>query len=133
MTYAEKLKDPRWMEFRQGYLSRMRGRHPEREDDLCESCGVVVKWFELHHRRYREGAEPWEYEDEELLLCCEECHDRIHRVERMARAWILWVPPHLLYEFEDFFREVESSHAPKAALACAKNAVREANLRFPTR
>lgn len=125
MTYAEKLKDPRWQIFRQEYYWRMRDRQEPDSDPACEGCGLPPGRWELHHRVYIDGRDPWEYEDEDLLLLCPECHDRIHKLEKRVRAFIIAVPPHFLYEFEDFFDEILQSPAIPSSLAWAKNAVRD--------
>ena len=39
------------------------------------------EWLEnlnVHHICYRIGKEPWEYENNELVTLCSECHKKIH-------------------------------------------------------
>lgn len=32
----------------------------------------------VHHKEYIKGRKPWEYENEQLLTLCEECHEIEH-------------------------------------------------------
>ena len=67
MTYAEKLKDPRWQKKRLKIL--------ERDDWRCQMCYDNEKMLSVHHRLYRKGIDPWEYKDDELVTLCPECHE----------------------------------------------------------
>jgi hypothetical protein len=84
-TYWEKLKDPRWQ--------RKRLEVMERADFSCECCGSKEKTLNVHHKIYRKGADPWEYDETELECLCEGCHasnhewrDRINRALAMGGA-----------------------------------------------
>jgi hypothetical protein len=68
MTYAEKLKDPRWLKKRIVVL--------QRDAFTCRDCRATDKPLQVHHCRYSRG-EPWEVDDEFLLTLCEACH--VHR------------------------------------------------------
>lgn len=70
MNYKEKLKDPRWI--------RRRREIMERDDHRCMICGEDSLLLNVHHLRYRKGAEPWEYDDCELVALCEDCHKMVH-------------------------------------------------------
>lgn len=72
-TYWEKLKDPRWQRKRLEILNMA--------DFTCEKCGASDKTLNVHHKRYRKGADPWDYEDHELASICEDCHRLIHELE----------------------------------------------------
>jgi hypothetical protein len=69
-TYFEKLKDPRWQ--------RKRLEIMERDDFTCVSCGNKEKTLNVHHKTYRKGAEPWDYEDGNFMTLCEPCHEQSH-------------------------------------------------------
>lgn len=124
-TYSEKLKDPRWHLFRQEFMARRRRKY-ERPDE-CDECGQDTRGaLHVHHRLYRDGADPWEYEDEELRLLCEFCHERIHAVEEQARNLIRRIPSHVCYEFGSLLDALEDcfevgDHSLKVALARCKN------------
>lgn len=70
MNYKEKLKDPRWIRRRRAIM--------ERDNHRCMICGEDSLLLNVHHLRYRKGAEPWEYGDAELVTLCEDCHKMVH-------------------------------------------------------
>lgn len=70
MAYADLLRDPRWQKMRLHKLEEAKWR--------CASCLSAEKTLNVHHKFYRRGAAPWEYELKELEVLCEECHEAIH-------------------------------------------------------
>lgn len=66
MTYAEKLKDPRWQ--------RKRLEIMERDGFKCRRCGEKTKTLHVHHVAYLRGKAPWEHPDTGMLTLCEGCH-----------------------------------------------------------
>lgn len=89
MTYAEKLKDPRWQ--------RKRLEVFDLNGWACAYCGSKRGTLAVHHMRYVKGREPWQYQPWELRCVCESCHAELHyrqkegitesydaRTERMA-------------------------------------------------
>lgn len=68
--YWKKLKDPRWQ--------RKRLEIMERDEFCCVFCGDKNSTLNVHHKNYRKGAEPWEYDDENFMTLCEDCHEYIH-------------------------------------------------------
>lgn len=70
MTYAEKLKDPRWQ--------KKRGEILERDKFICQECNR--KWPELHvhHKYYKINTGPWDYPDDALITLCDNCHRQTH-------------------------------------------------------
>jgi Mg2+ and Co2+ transporter CorA len=78
MTYAEKLKDPRWQKKRLEIMSR--------DKFTCRSCGDSSKTLNVHHCYYTKGAMPWDYPDSALVTYCERCHKIIEwRISHMNR------------------------------------------------
>lgn len=75
MDYIEKFKDPRWQKKRLEIL--------ERDDWKCQDCGDKDETLHIHHRIYKNGIEPWEYDNRLLITLCESCHksERKHRLE----------------------------------------------------
>lgn len=65
MTYAEKLKDPRWQKRRLEIL--------QRDEWGCQHCGDETSTLHVHHFWYE--GEPWDAPDEALLSLCERCHE----------------------------------------------------------
>lgn len=66
MTYAEKLKDPRWQKKRLEILNRA--------DWACEVCCANDKTLHVHHVYYEYGKDPWDYTSDTLMSLCEDCH-----------------------------------------------------------
>lgn len=74
MTYAEKLKDPRWQ--------RKRLEVMQRDDFKCRDCGTPDQQLTVHHCHYERG-EPWKTNASFLLTLCGDCHKtrQIHEDE----------------------------------------------------
>ncbi len=70
MSYAERLKDPRWQQ--------KRLRIMDRDGWQCIACHSKEKTLNVHHTRYVQGRMPWEYADEELHTLCQDCHADEH-------------------------------------------------------
>ena len=70
MTYAEKLKDPRWNIKRLEVLLK--------DKYTCRVCYKKNKELHVHHLIYIEDAEPWDYCNDLLLTVCDKCHKNIH-------------------------------------------------------
>lgn len=68
MTYAEKLKDPRWQKKRLEILNR--------DGFKCTRCESEKKTLHVHHLYYNKGFEPWEARSEHLETLCEDCHQQ---------------------------------------------------------
>jgi hypothetical protein len=68
MTYAEKLRDPRWQKARLKIM--------ERDEWRCRSCRRADLTLNVHHAIYRNGFNPWDYPAWELVTLCEVCHKR---------------------------------------------------------
>ncbi len=66
-NYAEKLRDPRWQKKRLEIF--------ERDNWTCQSCYAKDKTLNVHHRTYHPNHDPWEYENEDLVTLCEDCHE----------------------------------------------------------
>ena len=68
MTYAKKLKEPRWHSRRFEIISKA--------NYVCEDCGQLFRLDELqvHHLFYLRNLEPWEYPDDLLMCLCGTCH-----------------------------------------------------------
>jgi len=46
----------------------------KRDEFRCRYCHSKEKTLHVHHRHYRKGAMPWDYENYLLVTLCEECH-----------------------------------------------------------
>jgi len=68
--YSEKSKDPRWQRRRLDILNR--------DNWSCLVCGDKTSTLNVHHKWYKKGMEPWEYQDNCLATLCENCHNTEH-------------------------------------------------------
>lgn len=80
MTYAEKLKDPRWQKRRLRIL--------ERDDFTCQFCFDSESTLHVHHLWYENG-DPWDTSDDSLITLCEECHEMETRSRKEADESLL--------------------------------------------
>lgn len=72
MTYAEKLKSPRWQKKRLEVF--------ERDGFKCRLCSDSETTLHVHHKQYITGREPWEYEDSNFETLCSDCHYLIEAI-----------------------------------------------------
>lgn len=72
MTYAEQLKDPRWLKKRKEIL--------ERDEYKCRECKNNDIKLHVHHGYYEKDSMAWEYENKYLHTLCENCH-KFHHVK----------------------------------------------------
>jgi hypothetical protein len=70
VTYAEKLKDPRWQKRRLKVMEYAHWR--------CQICGTKDKTLHCHHSYYTKGKQPWQYPDGSIICICQACHEKIH-------------------------------------------------------
>lgn len=67
MTYAEKLRDPRWQKKRLEIL--------QRDGWACQKCFDTQTELQVHHRRYLPKCEPWDVPNSALVTLCAPCHE----------------------------------------------------------
>jgi HNH endonuclease len=75
-SYREVLDDPRWQ--------RKRLEIMQRDGWACVTCGSTTQTLNVHHKVYRRGKLPWEYDGADLLTLCRGCHEGEHAVELPA-------------------------------------------------
>ncbi len=68
--YSDKLRDPRWQKRRLEIM--------QRDGFRCKACGHDDMPLNVHHLRYRRGADPWDCERGDLITLCEDCHAEAH-------------------------------------------------------
>lgn len=68
--YELQLEDPRWKLKAENI--RLRDKHK------CRLCGVTNTQLDVHHLRYIEGKEAWDYDDGDLVTLCHRCHEKLH-------------------------------------------------------
>lgn len=67
LTYAQKLRDPRWQKLRLKIF--------ERDNFTCRFCGSTKDELQVHHIQYLKDTEPWEYGEIFLITACHKCHE----------------------------------------------------------
>jgi 5-methylcytosine-specific restriction endonuclease McrA len=77
MTYARKLKDPRWQKKRLQVF--------EAADWACQLCGDKKSMLHAHHWSYERNRNPWEYPAGMIACLCEKCHAIAHGRQKRAR------------------------------------------------
>jgi len=85
MNYAEKLKDSRWQLLRLQIL--------ERDEYECQRCHSDNKILQVHHLIYYSNREPWDYEDDDLITLCIDCHEIVGTkfiFEEIHNPWIAY-------------------------------------------
>ncbi len=70
MDYKEQIKSPKWQKRRLEIL--------QRDNFTCQVCGSSDKTLHVHHTVYENGNKIWEYDDNQLITLCEECHEYEH-------------------------------------------------------
>lgn len=87
-SYAESLKDWRWLEKRERII--------ERDKHSCVDCGSK-EHLQVHHCIYQR-KEPWETSDEFLVTVCDSCHENRHAlmaevhdaIDRLSARMNIW-------------------------------------------
>jgi len=72
MKYADKLKDPRWQKKRLEVLNE--------NEFTCYICANDKLTLHVHHRKYCD--EPWNIENKYLVVLCERCHNKEHKIKQ---------------------------------------------------
>ena len=74
MQYKEKLKDPRWIEFRKKVYAR--------DGHSCSNDCAREMRLHAHHKIYYvdngKKVEPWDYPLDDVETLCETCHNIYH-------------------------------------------------------
>lgn len=88
-TYQEQLEHPQWQRKRLEILSS--------KGFQCECCRDTEKQLHVHHKRYIKGRDVWDYDNENFLCLCRECHKERHDIEKkiadiaanLSYGWLL--------------------------------------------
>lgn len=73
MTYAEKLKDPRWQKKRLEVLGR--------DNFTCLMCGDTETELHIHHEYYPNSMNPWDIDIDDLTTYCKHCHSLVEHTK----------------------------------------------------
>lgn len=60
----------------------------QRDNFACVSCGSTEKMLNVHHKTYRKGAEPWDYDDDNFITYCQDCHGGVHEEKDFLMMYI---------------------------------------------
>lgn len=71
-SYADKLKHPKWQKKRLDIMNR--------DNFACCECGDKDTMLNVHHFIYKNGREPWDYDDTNFSTLCEVCHKTYHDI-----------------------------------------------------
>ena len=66
MSYSDKLRLPKWQRKRLEILSR--------DNFICCNCSDNETELQVHHKEYKNGCEPWEYDNSNFETLCKDCH-----------------------------------------------------------
>jgi 5-methylcytosine-specific restriction endonuclease McrA len=67
-----------WQQYKSPLWQRKRLEIMQRDNFTCQSCFSKDATLNVHHTiPYKASAKPWEYEDDELITLCEDCHSQI--------------------------------------------------------
>jgi uncharacterized membrane protein len=81
LSYADRLKNPRWQKKRLKVM--------ERDGWTCCECHRDDLTLNVHHRFYKRVSNPWDYEMCWLETLCERCHERREEVTEILHAALL--------------------------------------------
>lgn len=97
-SYSEKLRDPRWQRKRLEVMNR--------DEFKCTKCGNGAVTLNVHHKKYRNGLNPWDYDLTELLTLCEVCHGKEHGIDNNSEKVVSDTFPEPTRFAYDFIPEV---------------------------
>ena len=88
----------------------------ERDEWKCKACGEDDVTLHVHHMRYDDDFEPWEYDDKDLNTLCEDCHKCLHYILKfnggheyiwgVVQLWRDWE----FESFERFYKESSTNY-----------------------
>jgi len=112
MTYAEKLKDPRWQKKRLEVFNRDGFKCLLCEDDKTE--------LQVHHISYDYKCEPWEYPLENFKSLCKHCHAIISLFDIPNGREIVSIKKHIPGKDDMYFYALISSSSNNEVVAIFK-------------
>jgi hypothetical protein len=72
ISYADKLKHPKWQRKRLEIMSR--------DNFTCRCCKDTETTLHVHHVYYESNKDPWDSLNIDLVTLCEDCHKEWHRI-----------------------------------------------------
>ena len=80
MNYSEQLKSPMWQKKRLEIM--------QRDNFTCQNCGDENRQLQVHHKHYIYGNNVWEYDEDELVTLCSDCHEGITLLKKEVKEKI---------------------------------------------
>lgn len=99
MTYLEKLRDIRWQ--------KKKVEIQLRDEWTCQLCGDKTTSVQVHHLVYK--GEPWEIDNQFLVLLCEHCHTIVSYYKKTFNAEVHQIKKRIFKPHQIAF-EVYDSH-----------------------
>lgn len=90
-------RHPQWQKKRLRIMNRANWR--------CEHCNTDSKCLNVHHTYYKpakENAKVWEYDDEDLICLCEDCHENWHVMMNCLKRKLGKLPYFRLREVDNY-------------------------------
>ena len=72
INYKDQLKDKRW--------KKLANKIRKRDNYTCQLCGSH-EHLQVHHKKYIKDRLAWEYDEENLITLCSECHKKVHHLK----------------------------------------------------
>lgn len=88
----------------------------QRDDFSCQFCTSDTETLNVHHKKYENGKEPWEYENHFLVTLCEDCHEmetlnRKDSEAKLIKSFLkLNVSHHLISELAYYIEHSKQTH-----------------------
>lgn len=76
-TFAAQYKNPLWQKRRLEVM--------EEAEFMCQMCFNGENQLHVHHKRYVKGRRIWEYDSNELVVLCHECHEVAHHDQEILK------------------------------------------------
>lgn len=73
--YSDQYKHPNWQKKRLEIL--------QRDDFTCIYCNDKELTLHIHHKIYIKGHKPWEYDNNNFITLCENCHKYITIIHKV--------------------------------------------------
>lgn len=84
MDYKQQLKNQLWLNKKAEILKR--------DNYRCTNCGSILN-LQVHHKRYISGRMAWDYDNNDLITLCRNCHYSTHSEELKATYTDLSISP----------------------------------------
>ena len=72
ISYKDQLKDKRW--------KKLANKIIKIDNYTCQLCGSH-EHLQVHHKKYIKDRLAWEYDEENLITLCSECHKKVHHLK----------------------------------------------------